>query len=157
MNTAERDEMIAKIKRLPEIVDQAVAGLNDEQLNTRYREGGWTVRQVVHHLADSHMNAFTRMKLAITEEKPTLKTYDQDEWAKLPDSKTPVAGSLAILRGLHERWGCLLDNLSESDWQRPAYHPERGDITVTDLLKIYANHGEKHVSQITDLRTNRGW
>lgn len=157
-NVAERSELISKIKALPALVRGAVRGLNNEQLDTPYRQEGWTVRQVVHHLADSHLNAYIRMKLALTEDLPALKPYNQDEWAKLPDAaNTPIQNSLSILEGLHDRWSLLLESLPESSWSRKAYHPEVGEMTVEDLLVTYAKHGENHVGQVTGLRVARGW
>lgn len=150
--------MIEKIRRLPEQVEAAVSGLNDEQLDTPYGPGKWTARQVVHHLADSHMNAYIRMKLVLSEEHPTLKTYNQEDWAKFVDAASiPVDSSLAILRGLQHRMAVLLENAADNDWSRGANHPERGNITLEDLLKIYSRHGENHVGQITGLRQARGW
>ncbi len=158
MTTAERREKIEKIHSLPNAVEAAVKGLNDQQLDTPYREGGWTVRQVVHHIADSHMNAFVRMKLMVTENHPTLKPYDQDAWAGLPDSHgVPVQSSLAIIRGLHERWATLLAALPESAWARTAYHPERGEVTMEGTLSTYAGHGANHVGQIVGLRQAKRW
>ncbi len=158
MTAAERQEKIEKIRDLPNVVEAAVKGLNDQQLDTPYREGGWTIRQVVHHLADSHMNAFVRMKLMVTENHPTLKPYDQDAWAGLPDSnRLPVQSSLAIIRGLHERWATLLAALPESAWVRAAHHPERGEVTMEGTLSTYAGHGANHVRQITGLRQAKGW
>lgn len=155
---AERNAMIKKIERLPVIAEAAVKGLTDEQLDTQYREGGWTVRQVIHHLADSHMNAFVRMKLVLTENHPTLKPYDQEEWAKLPDTTSiPIQSSLAILRGLHERCAHLLKSIPENAWQRTAHHPESGEVTLHSLLVTYSKHGENHVQQITGLRSAKGW
>src|SRR5262249_52033501 len=127
----ERQRRITMIADLPSQVESEVTGLNDQQLDTPYREGGWTVRQVVHHLADSHMNAFIRMKLALTEDHPTLRPYDQDEWAKLPDtSKIPVASSLTILKGLHSRWTDLLKGVEESQWRRGTFHPDNGEMSL---------------------------
>jgi len=158
MATAEeRQKQIDRIEELPRLLEEAVRGLDDEQLDTPYREGGWTVRQVVHHLADSHANAVTRMKLILTEDHPTLKTYDQDEWAGLADSALPLEPSLAIVRGLHQRCTALLRAVPEEAWPRTAFHPERGDITLDDLLGLYAGHGANHVRQITDLRARQGW
>ena len=158
MTSHERTIKIEKIRLLPSLVEQAVSGLNDEQLDTCYRDGGWTVRQVVHHLADSHMNAFVRMKLILTEECPQLKGYDQDAWAMLPDTMAlPVGSSLGILSGLHERWAMLLGSVSETGWNRVGRHTERGDVTLESLLNTYAHHGEKHVGQIMNLRTVKGW
>ena len=158
LTTTERNQMIAKIRELPATVEAAVKGLNNEQLDTPYREGGWTVRQVVHHLADSHMNAFVRAKLMLTEEKPTLKPYDQEKWARLKDTiGTPIQSSLSILRGVLDRWTVLFETLSESSWTRQAFHPEIGDIAVEDLLTTYARHGENHLGQITKLKAEKGW
>lgn len=158
MTTAERKRMVEQIRVLPGLVEKAVDGLGDRQLDTPYREGGWTVRQVVHHLADSHMNALIRMKLMLTENHPTLKPYDQNEWAKLVDTNTaPVTSAISILRGLHERWLALLENLHDDQWRRTAHHPESGTMTIEDLLRIYSGHGEKHVGQITSLRNAKGW
>ena len=158
MAASEKTEKISRIRSLPLEAEAAVKGLTDQQLDTPYREGGWTPRQVIHHLADSHMNAFIRMKLILTEDNPTLKAYDQEVWAKLPDTmKLPVQGSLSILKGLHERWTALLQNAIDSDWPRTALHPESGTVTLESLLNTYARHGANHVQQITKLREARGW
>ncbi len=158
-STAEQhSNPISAIEELPELIERAVANLNDEQLDTPYREGGWTIRQIVHHVADSHLNAFVRMKLAITEEYPTVKPYDQDAWAVLADYSVPVEPSLAILRGLHMRMAILLRSVdSEQTWQRTVYHPENGDMTLDDFARQYAQHGRHHAEQITGLRTRKGW
>jgi len=158
MTTAERSRMVEQIRALPGLVEKAVSGLDDRKLDTPYREGGWTVRQVVHHLADSHMNAFIRMKLILTEDHPTLKPYDQNKWAQLADTNNaPIASAISILRGLHGRWTVLLENISDDQWSRQARHPESGTMTIEDLLKIYSGHGEKHVGHITSLRSAKGW
>jgi uncharacterized damage-inducible protein DinB len=158
MTAQDRVAGVERLRRLPDLLEAAVRGLSDPQLDTPYRVGGWTVRQVVHHLADSHMNAFVRCKLILTEEHPTLKPYDQDRWALLVDAqRLPIASSLAIVRGLHERWCRLLDSLSDAHWVRAGQHPERGEVTLDSLLATYAGHGEKHVGQITGLRRERGW
>jgi hypothetical protein len=158
LTTAERQEKIEMIRKLPATVESAVAGMNDVQLDTPYRSGGWTVRQVIHHLADSHLNAFVRMKLILTEESPTLKPYDQDEWAKLPDTMhMPIGHSIGILRGLHERWTVLLRSLPEEAWARIGIHPERGKISIENILITYSGHGAKHVEQIAGLRKSRKW
>jgi len=158
LTALERTAMINQIKSLPLAVRAAVKDLNESQLKTPYREGGWTVRQVVHHMADSHLNAFIRMKLILTEENPTLKPYDQDKWAMLPDvAGTPIDESIVILEGLHTRWGVLLEGQPESSWSRTAQHPEVGPVTLESMLKTYARHGEKHVEHITTLRKARGW
>ena len=158
MTDPERTQKIKKIEQLPSQAEQAVRRLNDEQLDTPYRTGGWTVRQVIHHLADSHMNAFIRTKLIVTEENPTLKTYEQEEWARTADGNAiGVEGSLAILKGLHQRWAHLLSSLGPEAWKRTAMHPENGLMTLDDIVTLYARHGENHVSQITGLRKQRGW
>jgi hypothetical protein len=149
---------IERIRALPSVLEEAVKGLNDRQLDTPYREGGWTVRQVVHHLADAHMNAFVRMKLILTEERPAIKPYDQNAWAALPDSAAmPIGVSMEILKGLHDRWALLLDRVKEDEWKRTAVHPERGEVTLEGQLTVYAGHGDKHVGHIMGLRHAKGW
>lgn len=144
-----RQIRIEKIRDLPAQLEALVQNLSDVDLNTHFIEGEWTVAQNVHHLADSHMNSFIRLKLILTEDKPTLKPYYQEKWAELPDSHDlPVASSLALLKGLHERWCVLLDHLQEQDWTRCGMHPEVGVITPDDLLRTYAGHGEGHLDQI---------
>jgi hypothetical protein len=155
--TDQRTAQIARIAACPAVLRKAVEGLSDEQLDTRYRDGGWTARQVIHHVADSHMNAFLRFRWVVAEDHPTIKTYDQDEWAKFSDLKLPVEPSLRILEGLHERWVVFLKSLPEKAWSRKANHPEHGEITMDDLLGIYGKHGDNHAKQITDLRARQGW
>lgn len=158
LNADQRRDLIEKMRQLPDQIDAAVRGLNDQQLDTPYGPGKWTPRQVVHHVADSHMNAFVRMKLVLAENKPTLKPYSQDDWAKFDDAaKLPVHSSLAIIRGLHERLVHMLIHAKEADFQRAAVHPERGDMTLDDLVVIYGRHGEKHCGQINGLRAAKGW
>lgn len=158
MTAEERRTKIAQIRALPATLERAVKGLNDTQLDTPYRDGGWTVRQVVHHLADAHMNAFIRMKLILTEEKPTLKPYQQNAWATLPDTTNmPIGVSMEILRGLHDRWSMLLEKVPDHAWARSALHPERGELTLESQLNTYAGHGEKHVEHILSLRRARAW
>jgi hypothetical protein len=152
-----REQLIRSIETLPQELENAILGLSDQQLDTPYRDGGWTVRQVVHHLADSHLNAYTRTKLILTEEHPTLKPYNQDAWSNLPDAAQPVDSSLSILRGLHHRWTVLFRGVSESEWGRAAFHPEVGEMTTESLLASYARHGENHVSQIKSLRVSKRW
>jgi uncharacterized damage-inducible protein DinB len=148
---------ILAIWNLPGELNNAVSGLNDEQLNTPYREGGWTPRQIVHHIADSHINAFVRMKLILTEDAPHLKTYDQDLWAKMNDYTRDIAPSLAIVSGVQERMANLLDDASESDLAKIANHPDNGVMTLQNLLDMYAEHGKNHVNQIHSLRKKMGW
>lgn len=153
-----RREKIAALRALPAEVRKAIAGLDDSRLDTPYRDGGWTVRQVVHHLADSHMNAYIRARLILTEDNPTLKAYDQDSWARLVDaSGAPVAPSLAIIDGVHDRLVRLFENCADPDWSRPAHHPESGPMTLEKILNIYSAHGRNHVNQILGLRTQKGW
>ena len=158
MNAEKRQVWIDKLFVLPALVEAAIAGLNDEQLDTPYRVGGWTVRQVVHHIADSHLHGYMRMKVTVVEDHPTVKLYEQDDWADVADAKDISVGpSLLLLRGLMERWGIFLSNLSESDWSRTVHNPETGEVTLAGLLKLYAWHGAHHVEQITELRKERGW
>ena len=156
-NSEERNSKIGAIRAFPQIIHAAVDGLNDQQLDTPYRDGGWTVRQVVHHVADSHANAYLRFRWLVTEDHPTIKTYDQDVWAALPDSRLPVESSLRMLDGLHERWAGFLDSLPVDTWSRTGMHPELGEVTMDDLLELYSWHGAHHAGQITDLRARRGW
>jgi hypothetical protein len=145
----QRRELIEKIRILPERLREKVGGLTDEQLTTHFLAGEWTVAQNVHHLADSHMNSFIRMRLILTEERPALKPYDQDRWAELADSgTTALEESLSILEGLHRRWVRLFESLDEADWRRSGLHPENGEMTIDDILRVYAAHGEGHIDQI---------
>ncbi len=155
--TEERRMKIQKIKSLPGILDSVLEGLSDAQLDTPYRDGGWTVRQVVHHLCDSHMNAFLRIKWMIVEDVPTIKPYNQDAWAATPEYKLPILEAQHLLRGLHERWVELLSALTEDQWSRTANHPERGIVTVDSMLETYAAHGEKHCGHIMSLREKMDW
>jgi uncharacterized damage-inducible protein DinB len=149
---------IQTLRRLPERLRAAVAGLNDDQLDTPYREGGWTVRQVVHHVADSHANAYIRFKLALTEEWPTVKPYDEAAWANLADSRgLPVDVSLAMVEALHGRWVALLESLSTDDFQKGYNHPEMGRQNLATVLAMYDWHSRHHTAHITGLRTRQGW
>ena len=155
---AEREVKIHAIETHPEAVRSAVDGLGDERLDTPYREGGWTVRQVVHHLVDSHVNAYVRFKVAVTEDHPTICTYEEAAWAELPDAReAPVEGSLRILDALHPRWVGFLRGLEEPDFRRKVRHPEVGDIDVDVLLEIYGWHGPHHVAHVNALRERKGW
>jgi hypothetical protein len=153
----DRAAAIAKLAELPEQLRNAIEGLDSEQLNTPYREGGWTLRQVVHHVADSHMNAFTRVRLALTEDWPTIKTYDEAAWAKLHDSAAPAEWSLELVEALHARWVMMLQSLDEAQWQRGYNHPESGPATVERTTLIYAWHSRHHVAHITHLRAKENW
>lgn len=148
---------INDIENLPEILRNTVKKLDDRQLDTPYRLGGWTVRQVVHHIVDSHMNSYIRFKLALTEEKPVIKPYDEGEWAKLPDYNLPIEISLSLLESLHIRWTELLHNLSPADLKKTFIHPESGEISVGENIGIYAWHGRHHLAHITSLCNRNGW
>jgi len=155
----DRHRWIREIAQLPADVRAAVGGLSDAQLDTPYRPGGWSVRQVVHHLADSHMQAVVRLRLALTEDAPTIRPYDQDGWADLSDSKSgPVEPSLQLLDGLHERWAALAGSLPPEAFGRVFFHPELDkDVSVDSLLAMYAWHGHHHAAHITGLREREGW
>jgi hypothetical protein len=145
----QRRELIEKIRELPERLRERVSPLTEAQLTTHFLANEWTVAQNVHHLADSHMNSFIRTRLILTEERPPLKPYDQDRWAELADSGTTALDeSLGILEGLHRRWVRLFESLGAADWRRSGLHPEIGAVTVDDILRIYAAHGEGHLDQI---------
>jgi DinB superfamily len=179
-SSAERTEFIQTLEQCPGHLRAAVAGLSDGQLETPYRPGGWTVRQVVHHVPDSHLNAFVRMKLALTEDRPIIKPYDEAAWALLPDSRGPCEPSLALLEALHSRWVELLRGLHERDWRRGFVHPELlaqariravndpgwargvdaadvGLVTLEAALGTYAWHSRHHVAHVTRLRERMGW
>ena len=153
-----RAEAIREIASTPEKLRAAVKGLNDTQLDTPYREGGWTVRQVVHHVADSHVNAYIRLRLALTENSPTIKPYEEGAWAKLEDAEhAPVEVSLRLIDPLHERWARLLQSLKADDFARKLVHPEHGGRTVDWLVQLYAWHGRHHTAHITELKKQKGW
>jgi uncharacterized damage-inducible protein DinB len=153
-----RKQYIQTLEQLPQVLHSAVEGLEDDQLNTPYREGGWTVRQVVHHLADSHLNSYTRFRLALTEQSPTIQTYDEQKWAELIDAKhAPIFSSLAILDGLHQRWTTLLRSFSEEDWHKAFIHPDLGAVSLDMATALYAWHSEHHVAHITSLVEREGW
>jgi uncharacterized damage-inducible protein DinB len=158
LSNGQRQTLIDQIAATPEKMRAAVAGLSDEQLNTPYRPEGWTVRQVVHHVPESHMNSYVRFKLAVTEEEPTIKTYFEDRWAQLDDAKqAPVGLSLNLLEALHERWVWFLRSLKDADFQRTFRHPELGTVSVDKNIALYAWHGRHHVAHITSLRKRMGW
>jgi uncharacterized damage-inducible protein DinB len=153
-----RTEAIREIAATPGGVRVAVQGLNESQLNTPYRDGGWTVRQVVHHLADSHMNAYVRWRLALTEPEPTIKPYNEAAWAKLEDAaNAPIEVSLNLLEPLHERWVRLLHSVNPEEYARTFRHPEHGVRTLDWMLFLYAWHGRHHTAHITELRKQKGW
>ena len=158
MGENNRKELFKQIKLLPGRLKLLVGRLPDAQLDTPYGPDKWTIRQVVNHLADSHINGFSRMKMLLTEENPTLKPYDQDAWAELHDTKSfPINAALETLEGIHTRWFDLLTSLPDEAWQRKGNHPEHGEVTVAGLLEDYANHGEKHLGHISGLLDKKGW
>jgi hypothetical protein len=158
-NDQMRRSAIEEIAALPGRMREAVAGLGDIQLDTPYRPGGWTVRQVVHHVPDSHVHAYIRLKLALTEDAPTIKPYDEKTWAMLADSRLPVEISLTLLDSIHARWVALCRDLKASDWARTFNHPEypEGPRTIDWLVQVYAWHSNHHLAHITSLRKREGW
>lgn len=157
-NFADRAQNLRTIEELPARIRASVAGLNDAQIDTPYRPDGWTVRQTVHHVADSHMNSQIRFKLALTEdEPPTIKPYYEERWAELADSKLPIDVSLSMIDAIHTRWMAFLDAMSEADFKRTFIHPETGEWTLDGALALYAWHSLHHTAHITSLRTRSGW
>jgi uncharacterized damage-inducible protein DinB len=153
-----RATCIRAIAEAPALLRMAVIGLDDRQLATPYRPGGWTVREVVHHVPDSHLNAYCRFKFALTEDGPTIKPYDEAAWARLPDTAlTPPDVSLALLDALHSRWVALLKSMTAEDFARPLQHPEHGKMTLDWMLQLYAWHGRHHAGHVTELRKREGW
>ena len=158
LSTAERRALVEEIRTLPSAMRSAVGGLSDAQLDTPYREEGWTPRQVVHHVVDSHVNGYVRFKLVATEHLPLLRTYEQKEWAELEDARTlPVEMSLSILDALHARWVAFLALASPEYFDRTLQYPGRGEATADLLLELYAWHGRHHTAHVTGLRKRRGW
>jgi hypothetical protein len=154
----QRRTFIDDIEQTPAALRAAVQDLSPQQIETVYRDGGWTVRQVTHHVPESHMNAYIRFKLALTEETPTIKPYMEDRWAKLSDVQlTPLEVSLTLLDSLHNRWVHLLRSLEPQDWKRTFNHPELGLMPLDKNLALYAWHGRHHVAHITELRKKMGW
>lgn len=153
-----RQQFIQTIADLPAKINSAVKYLNDEQLDTQYRPEGWTIRQVVHHVADSHLNSLCRFKLGLSEETPTIKPYNEAQWAEMADSKNaPIEISLKIIEGVHARWALLLNAMSEADYRREIYHPERGTMSLSSLLAMYEWHCRHHTAHITQTRTKNNW
>jgi len=147
---------IAAIRDTPAKLRAAANGMTDAELETPYRDGGWTVRQVIHHVPESHMNAFVRFKLALTEDSPTIKPYREDAWVKLPDvPRVPVETSLTLLDALHQRWVALLEVMTPQDFVRPLLHPERGTVTLDWMLQLYAWHGPHHTAHVASVRDRR--
>lgn len=154
----ERERLLDQIEEAPAKLRAAVKGLSEQQLDTPYRPDGWTVRQVLHHVPDSHMNAFIRFKLALTEDEPTIKPYHEELWANLGDVRgTPPEVSLVLLESLQQRWNCLLRSLKPADWKRTFRHPELGLMDLDTTLAMYAWHGRHHTAQVTSLRERKGW
>lgn len=158
VTTEDRERFIREIAEAPALLRRAVAGLTPVQLDTPYRPDGWTVRQVVHHVPDSHLNSYVRFKLALTEDEPVIKPYFEDRWANLADSQqTPIEVSLSLLESLHERWVTLLRSLSEEELNRVFRHPEIGPVRLEQNIALYAWHGRHHIAHITNLRKAKGW
>ncbi len=158
LTTIERNEWIRKIQQLPLKLESTIKGLSDSQLDTPTGEGKWTSRQIAHHIADANINAYTRMKLIVTEEKPILKPYNQNHWALLADCKNGrIDSTLRIIDGLHERWTIFLNSLPETIWAREGIHLENGKVTLEDVLRIYSKHGETHLQQIVSFREKMKW
>jgi uncharacterized damage-inducible protein DinB len=154
----QKKDLLKQIAQTPAELRASIQGLSNSQLDTPYRPEGWTVREVVHHVPDSHLNSYVRFKLALTEDEPTIKPYAEDRWAKLADTKeTPVEVSLTLLDSLHDRWVRLLRSLTSDDWKRKLRHPERGTMTLEENLALYAWHGRHHVAHIMELRKRMSW
>ncbi len=154
---SELRDAIAVLAETPGLLRNAVDGLKAPRLATPYREGGWTIRQLVHHIADSHMNAFIRLRLALTEDWPTIKPYDEKAWAQLHDAAAPIEWSLELVESLHARWVMLLFSLTAEQWQRGFVHPENGQMTLDAATLLYAWHSRHHIAHITHLRAKEGW
>jgi uncharacterized damage-inducible protein DinB len=151
-------EHISTIENFPSKLSKEVIHLTDEQLNTPYRDGGWTLAQVVNHVSDSHANSLTRFKLALTEDRPIIKPYHQDLWAELADGKMPVAPALKLIEGLHQRWVVLLKSITPEQWERTFFHPEKGkEMSLEETLALYAWHCSHHLAHITELKKRKGW
>ena len=159
VTASKRRGWLQQMAEAPLRLAAAVRGLDDRQLGTPYREGGWTLRQVVHHLADAHLNGFARFKLALTEDHPPIKTYEESLWAETADGReAPVEASLQLLAALHQRWLILLESLSEAQFAACAFsHPDRGLMTIDKAIQLYAWHGLHHTAHITGLRARQGW
>jgi hypothetical protein len=155
---AQYPSLIADIAAAPALYRDAVRGLDDAQLDTPYRPDGWTVRQTVHHVADSHMNSYVRLRLALTENEPTVRPYDEKAWAELSDARTaPVELSLQLIESMHARWALILNTLTDADFARTFLHPKIGPLRLDTNLALYAWHGRHHVAHITGLRQRNGW
>jgi uncharacterized damage-inducible protein DinB len=157
--TAEQQQQyLAEIEQTPARLRAALRGLSEQQLDTPYRNGGWSLRQLAHHVADSHMNSYMRFKLALTEDEPTIKPYMENLWAELPEAKhAPIEVSLGLLESLHQRWMLMLRQLTSTEWKRTYRHPELGPMSLEKTLELYAWHGRHHVAHVTTLREKMGW
>ena len=154
----QKQQYLTDIEQTPARLRAALRGLSDQQLDTPYRDGGWTLRQVAHHVPDSHMNSYIRFKLALTEDEPTIKGYMEDRWAELPDANhAPIEVSLALLDSLHQRWMLMLRQLTDAEWKRTFRHSELGPMSLEKSLALYSWHGRHHVAHITSLREKMGW
>ena len=156
---AKKEEWIADIAFLPKILESAISNLDEHQLQTPYREGGWTVHQLVHHIADSHINAYIRFKLALTEDNPTISPYEENEWVKTADViAEPINVSVTLLHALHRRWHAAIKDLTDEQWQRTLFHPARqANLDLWYMLGLYSWHGRHHVAHINTLKENKGW
>ena len=158
VNAEMRQEFIRTIETLPAKLREVVNNLSEEQLDTPYRPDGWTVRQLVHHIADSHVNSFCRFKFGLSEDTPTIKNYDENAWAEMADSReAPIDLSLNIIDGIHARWTRLLNSMTQADFQRKINHPERGEMTLNSLLALYDWHSKHHTAHVAKLRERNGW
>ena len=156
---AQKNKWINDLRHLPKDLEMAIQNLDAAQIQTPYREGGWKVQQLVHHIADSHMNSFIRFKLALTEDNPTIKPYDENAWSEMADvQKEPINVSITLIYALHKRWLTLLQNMSDADFEKTLFNPQRrGQLTLWEMLGIYAWHGKHHVAHIKTLKENKGW
>ncbi|MEP6615375.1 MAG: YfiT family bacillithiol transferase [Ginsengibacter sp.] len=150
---------LKEIEMCPALLENSILNLDEVELDTPYRPGGWTVKQVIHHVADSHMNAYIRFKLALTEDNPTIKPYDEASWAELSDAHNlPMNISLTLLHALHARWVEIMRNMKEAEWMRTVFHPEqKRELTLWQMLRSYAWHGKHHVAHVTSLKERMGW
>ncbi|MEO6597828.1 MAG: YfiT family bacillithiol transferase [Planctomycetota bacterium] len=157
LTTEQRAAAIARLAAVPNELHEAVRGLSQEQLDAPYRPGSWSLRQVVHHIADSHVNAYVRHKLTITEQNPPIKAYDENQWAQLASANGPIGSSLLLVQSIHDRWTHCLRTLPEKAFARTCVHSESGPMTLDDLTALYAWHGSHHVAQVNTLRRSKGW
>jgi uncharacterized damage-inducible protein DinB len=154
----QKQQYLNDIEQTPARLRAALSGLSDDQLNTPYRDGGWTLRQVAHHVPDSHMNSYMRFKLALTEDDPTIKPYQESLWAELPEAKhAPIEVSLALLNSLHQRWMRMFREMTDADWKRTFRHPVLGSVSLERNLALYSWHGRHHTAHVTNLREKMGW